>query len=203
VSIPAGHELLGRVVADAAVDPAGWLAVRPYSLGASDFAKFARLESVEMYARNKLTEAARTFTGSSFTANGHAHEPGLMAYAGVGHNTRTFRHPEIREFTATPDGVTVLPSGVIELGEAKVKHKIVEGPNPSEMRQVYAAQYVVGAAFTKWVWQALHPETHRPYGDPHVLSIPFDGDAFAPTLEIAHAVRAAILAARQFESETP
>lgn len=203
MTIPPGHELLGRVVADAAADPAGWLAARPFSLGASDFAKFSRMESVESYARNKLAEGSRTFTGSAYTANGHAHEPGLMAYAGVAHNTRMFRHPTIREFTATPDGVSVLPGGHIRLGEAKVKHKLVEGPNPSEMRQVYAAQYVLGAIFTDWVYQALHPETHRPYGEPVIHRIPFDADAFAPTLEIAHAVRAAIVAARQFERETP
>lgn len=200
--IPLGHPLLGRVVADAALDPAGWAAARPFSLGASDFAGYAREESVDKYAARKLTESTATFTGSAYTANGHAHEPGLMAYVGVSHNTRMFHHPEIREFTATPDGVNVTPTGVIVCGEAKVKHKIVRGPTPAEYRQVYAAQYVTGAAFTKWVWQTLHPETHRPYGEPTVLTIPFDADAFAPTLAIAHQVRDRILRAREFERST-
>jgi hypothetical protein len=200
--VPTGHELLGRVVADAALDPAGWLAARPHSLGASNFAKFAREESVDKYLRNKLTEGQRGFTGNDYTRNGHAHEAGLMAWAGVGHNTRMIRHPEIPEFTATPDGIEVLENGDIVLGEAKVKHQLVNGPTPAEFRQVYAAQYVVGAAFTKWVYQALHPETHRPYGDPMLIRIPFDAEAFAPTLAIAHKVRAGLLAARSFERET-
>ena len=197
--IPAGHALLDLVVADALLEPEKWLAVRPFSIGASDAAGYAKIESVEKYVRAKLTARDRPFTGNPFTANGHAHEPGLMGWAGVSHNTKMFRHPEIPEFTATPDGVDVTPTGVVLLGEAKVKHKIVEGPTPAERRQVVWAQYVTGAEMTKWVWQALHPDTHRPYGEPQMHRISFDPDLLAPVLVIAHQVRAAMIAAREFE----
>ena len=197
--IPTDHQLLDLVVADALLEPEKWMAARPFSIGASDAAGYAKLESVEAYVRAKLTTVARPFAGNPFTAAGHAHEPGLMAWAGVTHNTRMFRHPEIPEFTATPDGVDVTPTGVVLLGEAKVKHRIVTGPTPAERRQVVWAQYVLGGEVTKWVWQALHPDTHRPYGEPQVHRISFDPDLLAPILVIAHHVRAAMIAARDFE----
>lgn len=201
--LPVGHPLLGRVVADAAVDPAGWLAARPHSIGASRAAGFAKITSVDKYVRALLTEQERPFTGSDFTRNGHAHEPGLMAYAGLVHNTRTYYHPEYPEFTATPDGYSWTDAGVLILGEAKIKHRIVEGPTPAERRQVVFAQYVCGAELTKWVWQHLHPETHRPYGEPHLIRIERDDDLLKGVLDIAHQVRDAMLAAREFERNTP
>jgi hypothetical protein len=197
--MPAGHPLLDCVIADAAADPEHWLSIRPYWIGASDAAKMSKVESVEIYTRNKVTQQTRPFTGSQFTRNGHAHEAGLMAWAGVRHNTRMFRHATEPVFAATPDGVSVTPSGVIVLGEAKIKHQIITGPTPAERRQVAWAQYVLGAAFTKWVWQVLDPRTNRPYGDPQCIHIDYDPEILEPLLEIARPVRAAMIAARNFE----
>lgn len=204
MDLPAGHPLLGRVVADSATDPAGWAAARPYSIGASDAAKFSKAASTELYVRNKLTEQARPFTGSEFTRNGHAHEPGLMAYVGLVHNTRTFYHPQYPEFTATPDGYTWSEdAGILILGEGKIKHHIVKGPTPAEVRQVMWAQFVMGSELTRWVVQHLHPDTHRPYEDPIIHNIPRDDEILARMLAIAHPVRDAMLAAREFEKGLP
>lgn len=204
IDLPTDHPLLGRVVADSAVDPAGWAAARPYSIGASDAAKFSKITSAETYIRNKLTERTRPFGGSDFTRNGHAHEPGLMAYAGLVHNTRTYYHPDYPEFTATPDGYAWSPDArTLVLGEAKIKHHIVIGPTPAERRQVVFAQFVMGAELTKWIVQHLHPDTHRPYGDPLLIRIERDDDLLSGVLDIAHIVRDAMLAAREFEKGLP
>lgn len=210
IGIPEGHPLLDRVIADAA-DPAEWHATRSrlvehggrqYArIGASDAAKYAKPESVEGYVRAKLLAGNRSFTGNDFTSNGHAYEPALMAWAGVAHNTRMFAHPYVPWRAATPDGVEVTPTGFIVLGEGKVKHHIVTGPNPSERRQVVFAQHVMGAELTKWVWLHVHPDTNRPVGDPHLLRIDYDPDILGPLLPIADAVAAAVGRARAFDTK--
>lgn len=198
--IPDGHPLHELVLADSATEPDRWKSIRPYWIGASDAAKFSRPASIDtVYVPNKLTEITTGFGGTDFTRNGHAHEAGLTAWAGVSHNTKMFRHPTEPVFSATPDGLDVLPNGVIVLSEVKVKHRIVSGPTPAEYRQVAWAQYVLGASFTKWVWQALHPETHRPYGDPRMMLIDYNAELVEKILTIARPVRAAMLAARAFE----
>ncbi len=196
--LPAGHPLLSRVVADAATDPAGWAAARPYQIGASDAAGYAKWDSRDKYLARKLGEQPASFGGSQYTRNGHAHEPGLMGFAGLAHNARTFHHEEYREFTATPDGLRWSDAGVLVLGEGKIKHHIVEGPTPAEFRQVVWAQYVTGARMTRWVKQTMDPRTNRPYGVPIILDIPFNPDLLAPMLEIAHYVRRGMIAAREF-----
>jgi YqaJ-like viral recombinase domain len=201
--LPTGHPLLDRIVADAALDPAGWGGARPHHIGASDAAAYSKLESVERYARRKLTEGAVPFRGSSHSQNGHTYEPALMEWAGLAHNARMFAHPDQPWRTATPDGVGVTPTGVIVNGEAKVKHHIVRGPDLSERRQVVWAQHVTGAEFTRWVWLHVHPEKHHPVGDPKLLTIDYDPDLLGPLLTIADAVWDIVREARQIEQETP
>lgn len=200
--LPVGHPLLGRVVADAATDPAGWAAARPFQIGASDAAGFAKWESRDKYLARKLAEQPASFGGSQFTRNGHAHEPGLMGFAGLTHNTRTFHHPTYRAFTATPDGLRWSDAGVLLLGEGKVKHHIIAKPTPAEIRQVMWAQWITETRLTRWVWQVMDPRTNRPYGDPQIIDIPFDPAILEPMLDIAHYVRRGMYAAREF-GETP
>lgn len=201
--IPEGHPLLRRVVADSALDPAGWLAARPTHIGASMAAGFAKVESIESYVRAAVLAMHKPFQGNAYTASGHLFEPGIMAWAGVSHNTRMFHHPTVEPYSATPDGLDVLPNGVVILGEAKVKHKITTGPTPAERRQVVWAQYVAGApdvdVFTKWAWLHVNPDTRRPHGAPQMIHIDFDPDLLAPLLVIAEQVLAAMQAAAAFE----
>lgn len=197
--IPTGHALLDRVVADSAADPEGWRRARPSHIGASDAAKYAKVTSVESYLRSKLHG---TFDGNSFTANGHLFEPAIVAHMGMTHNTRMFHHPEFPVFSATPDALDVM-NGVVVNGEAKVKHKVVDGPNPGELRQVAFAQYVLGAAYSKWAWLTLDPDTHRPVADPQVILLDsLDlADVLGPVLEIAHQVAAGMLRAAAIQKE--
>lgn len=198
--IPSDHALLSRVVADQAVDPAGWMAARPTHIGASDAAKYAKRTSIEAYVRAKLTPS--TFTGNEATAHGHLFEPAIVGFMGIPHNSRMFHHPEFEVFTATPDAIDVLPDGSIVNGEAKVKHRRIDGPSPAEFRQVAFAQYVTGAAYTKWAWLELD-ENDRPTGDPRVILLdPLDlADVLAPVLDIAHLVADALRAAADILKE--
>lgn len=187
IGIPDGHPLLGRVVADAATDPAGWWAARLGSnIGASDASQFAKPESIDRYVRAILKQQMQPRgNGNVLARNGHIYEPALMNWAGVTHNARSFHHATDPWKTATPDGVEVTPVGAIILGEAKVKHHIVTGPSKQERRQVVWAQHVIGAELTKFVWQHVHPTTHRPVGDPHLARIDYDPDLIADILAIA------------------
>lgn len=200
LTIPEGHPLLGRVVADSALDPAGWLAARPFHIGASDAKEYSKLESIEGYARRKLTDGS-AFTGTAMSRNGHTYEPALAEWAGLAHNTRMFSHPDQPWKTATPDALGVGPTGVIVAGEVKVKHRIVAGPDLGERRQVAWAQHVTGAEFTKWVWLHVHPEKHHPVGEPHVLTIDYDPDLLGPLLTIADAVWDIVREAHQITQE--
>lgn len=203
--IPDGHPLLERVVADSAVDLAAWHRARPTRIGASNAAGFAKLSSVESYVRAAVLAMNKPFQGNGYTAAGHLYEPGIMAWAGVTHNTRMFHSVENEQYSATPDGVDVLATGVIQLGEAKVKHKIVTGPTPAERRQMVWAQMVAGAptvdVFTKFAWLHVNPDTGRPHGAPQLLRIDFDPDLLGPLLEIAAPVLAAMNAAAAFQRE--
>lgn len=196
----ASHPLLSRVVADS-TDRAAWHHARIGKIGASNAASFAKVSSTESYARALLMP--NRFEGNQYTRAGHTWEPALMAYARIEHNTRMFAHETIPEFVATPDGLEFTPSGEVVLGEGKIKHKPTKGPTPSEFRQVAWAQLVCGAAATKFVWHVLDKETGQPLVmEPQYLIIERDEKMIAHLLTIAHPVRAALIAAASFESET-
>lgn len=197
IGVPPEHELLGRVVADSATDPAGWWAARLGSnIGASDAKQFSKMASVDRYVRALLkAQLSPRGDGNVLARNGHIYEPALMNWAGVTHNTRSIHHPTDPWKTATPDGIEVSPVGAIILGEAKVKHHIVTGPDLGERRQVVWAQHVIGSETTKWVWQHVHPTTHRPVGKPKLMRIDYDPDLLAGILPIAERVHEQLLLA--------
>lgn len=201
IGIPEGHPLLGRVVADNATDPAGWMAARHDHLGAYDAKAFAKEASVERYVAAILKREAAPWNPTAKADNGHTYESAIMEFAGVTPNTRMFHHPEILWASATPDGVEVAPSGAVVLGEAKVKHHIVYGPDRSELRQVAWQQLVCEGSFTKWAWLTVHPQTNRPVGDPQVVRIPRLDDLIAELLPIATAVHDLLAVARTIEQE--
>ena len=145
---------LDRILNDG-TDRAGWESARRPVIGASDAAHFARLSSVDKYLAAKLGHGA--FHGNTFTESGHRWEPMMLAWAGIPQNAALFHSPGEPGFAATPDGIDSLDSGRLRLAECKAKHnKIVDGPSPSEWRQL-AFQFAVlpEAVETEFIWVEL------------------------------------------------
>lgn len=147
-------------------DRESWLVARSGPvIGASDAAKFAKLESVDKYVEAKLNPS--TFHGNGSTQSGNRWEPMLLAWADVPGNKALFHHPDEQGWAATPDGIRVWPAlpsriradmgDVLQLAEIKTKHnKIINGPTPAELRQVAWQLFVLPEAdFVDWVWGEL------------------------------------------------
>lgn len=190
-----GH--LRRVVADSADRPA-WQRARAHGIGASDAAAFAKLESVPLYVRAKLREG---FTGNAYTATGHRWEVPALAGAGWEQNTLMFHAADERGYLATPDGIRVNPDGTLTLAEAKAKLNATEPIKipPAHRRQMWWAQYVLGANQTEYL-VLPYDENHTPTRmTPHVITFDRDDAQIRKLRDIAEPVLAAIRAARQFE----
>lgn len=138
-----------RVLADSA-DREAWLLKREGRIGASDAAKYAKAESVELYADSKVKPSA--FTGNTTTRNGNRWEPMLLAWVGIPQNTLLIHHPDNEHFVATPDGLST--DGIVRLAEIKTKHnKVILKPTPSELRQVAWQLFVIPEAeLVEWAW---------------------------------------------------
>ncbi len=185
---------LDRVLADSA-NRANW--GRESFVGASDAASFAREESVDKYVLAKLRDGQ--FQGNAYTEAGHLWEPEILDWYGIPHNTLTFHAEDERGFAATPDGIEILPSGELVLAEVKVIHgRIHRGPTPAHLRQVWWAQFVLGAHRTKYLWRELVDGVPRRL-EPHIVIIDRDDAAIAKLLRIARPVLAGVRAARDFE----
>ncbi|MEN0084031.1 MAG: recombinase [Leifsonia sp.] len=185
---------LDRVLADSA-DRAHWN--RDSFIGASDAANYAREESIQKYILAKLKDGR--FQGNAYTEAGHRWEPEILDWFGVPHNTLTFHAEGERGFAATPDGIEVLPSGELVLAEVKVIHgRVHTGPTPAHLRQIWWAQYVLGARRTKYLWRELVDGVPRRL-EPHIQIIERDDAALSKLLRIARPVLAGVRAAREFE----
>lgn len=185
---------LDRVLADSA-DRTNWN--RDSFIGASDAATFAREESIRKYVLAKLKDGQ--FRGNAYTEAGHRWEPEILDWFGIPHNTLTFHAEDEPGFAATPDGIEVLPSGELVLAEVKVIHgRVHTGPTPSHLRQIWWAQYVMGARRTKYLWRELVDGVPRRL-EPHIQIIERDDAALSKLLRIARPVLAGVRAAREFE----
>lgn len=144
---------LDRIVSDS-LEREEWESSRRFSIGASDAAKFAKVESAELYLRQKLTVS--DFAGNQATRSGNRWEPMLLAFAGYKRNTFTFHHPDEKGFTATPDGIRE-ENGVLSLCEIKTKHnQVITGPSLQELRQLCWQLYVFPEAeYVDFCWGEL------------------------------------------------
>jgi hypothetical protein len=145
---------LDRVLADG-TDRDAWKVARLPVIGASDAKTLSKMESVPLYLRSKLKRDV--FTGNVFTDNGYRWEPMILGWAGHQHNEALFHSPDEPGFAATPDGVTLLPSGGLALGEVKVKHvtlaKRTKGPTLPEWRQIaWQFRVLPEAEHLDWCW---------------------------------------------------
>ncbi|TFC92071.1 MULTISPECIES: hypothetical protein [Cryobacterium] len=190
---------LDRILADS-TDREAWLLAREPIVGASDAAKLARPESIDVYTAAKLKRS--TFSGNRFTESGNLWEPLMLAWAGIPQNTLLIHAESIPGLAATPDGLLVTPAGIV-LAEVKAKHdRIVYGPTPGELRQVAFQQYCVGpeVLYTDFIWAEIVNGEMRTE-DPKSLRIyPADvADVLAGLLPIAIELSARITAALEFE----
>jgi len=142
-------------ILDDGTDRAHWLHARETVIGASDAQMLARPESVDKYLAAKLSHGQ--FDGNEYTESGHRWEPMMLAWAGIEANKALIHSPGESGFAATPDGITVLPSGALQGAECKAKHgKVVTGPSLQEWRQL-AWQFLCVPEFTciEFMWVEL------------------------------------------------
>lgn len=190
-----------RILNDGA-DRETWLTARHPALGASDAAKFSKIESVPLYLAAKL--ASNTFHGNEYTDQGNRWEPMMLAWAGIAPNKALIHAPGERGFAATPDGADETRGA-----ECKAKHgKIVNGPSVGEWRQV-AWQFVCVPEFETidFIWVELIDGEIRAglNGEPKHLLIKRDDPKILAATEqimpIASDLLPRLQAALQFEKE--
>jgi hypothetical protein len=191
-------DVLHRVIADSRNEPE-WLAARVGKIGASDAAAYAKLESVEKYARAKLNT---TFTGNRATALGHQWEAAALAAAGWEQNTLMFADANEPAFAATPDGIRPAPGGLIpELAEMKLtKHPKARIP-ATHRRQMWWAQMVCGAERTMYLEMPYDDDGHPIGLEPNVVWFDRDEQQIALLLEIAYPVLRILRAADEMKKE--
>lgn len=200
-----------RVVADLR-DRSGWVTRRARSLGASDAAKFAKLESAPLYLREKLHNP---FDGNAYTAHGNDRERHVLSAFGVELNTRMFGDPVQPRFVATPDGLVWRYGGELVLVQAKtVQRKWKDGQPvpaftsakgerqipPTYKRQMWWEQMVTGAVRTLFVWE--EHDNFRPTGlEPESCWHERDDSEIAKLREIGQTILDGMDAAEQFRRD--
>lgn len=127
-----------------------WGSLRAKRVGASDAAKYAKLESVDLYVKAKLMPS---WEGGAYADWGNEREPIILADHGYIQNHFTIAHLEHERFVATPDGIS--PDGK-RLAQVKTTNKSFRSKRTGEIlvpahyrRQVWWEQFVAGPEFTE------------------------------------------------------
>lgn len=143
-----------RFVADSN-DRVAWLRARSRGITATDVAKLTSPQSILTAATAKLHGTG--FTGNAFTDHGRAREPEIAAWVAATHGIQpssALYHAETEpRHLATPDGVTMTPSGAVILSEIKTTTKPWRSVPRNYLRQIFWQQYVLGAERTLVVWE--------------------------------------------------
>jgi hypothetical protein len=161
--------LLERVVADSADRPA-WRKTRERGLGASDAAKWAKVESWPLYLKAKLSDH---FEGNDYTRHGNAREPVILRQYRIEQNTLMFRSASNPRFFATPDGVALDAAGKTMLAEAKTVNREMGKTPATYYRQMQWAMFVCDAERDLFVFEehvrfqpaAMEPQSRWIYRD--------------------------------------
>lgn len=172
-----------RALADS-TDRETWLTARQGKIGASDAAGFAKLESAEGYARAKLKSG--TFAGNAYTEHGNARERFILSQIGIPHNTVLFHAADNPRHVATPDGIREFSGGLL-LAEAKTTNKPFAKIPPAYLRQIFWAQYVLGAEKTVFAWE-VHVGFIPTDMAPRSVIVERDDAAIKKLVQIADAV---------------
>ena len=185
-----------RAVADSR-DRDAWLAARPDKIGASDAAKYAKLVSAPLYARDKIHNP---FNGNAYTRHGNDREVGMLAHFRFPQNTIMYRSAGNARHVATPDGIIDV-GGEVVLAQCKTAVKPLPAKiPPAYQRQMWWEQYVMGASRTLLIWE--HHDGFQPVSmEPVGVWFYRDDDAIATLIQIADIVLGGLDAAARFKSE--
>lgn len=194
-----------------------WLAARTGKIGASDAAKYAKVESAPLYLRAKLDEA---FQGNTYTSHGNDRERAMLAAYRIEQNTMMFASRSNPRHVATPDGILIANEREVVLAQAKTtlrKTKTLAGGEvvvvppftnakgervipPDYKRQMWWEQYVLGASRTLFVFE--EHENFRPTSiEPDSMWLIRDDTEIDKLITIANLVLAGMDAAIQFRKE--
>lgn len=137
-----------------------WLAARRGVIGAYDAKKLAKPSSVDKYLASKLAE--KTFSGNSYTEEGHRWEPLMLAYAGIPQNSALIHSPDEPGHAATPDGLRVNADGRLTLAECKARlGRVTDGPEREEWRQLaWQFRVLPEADAIEFLWVELVKNEH-------------------------------------------
>lgn len=178
-------------------DREAWASKRTRAIGASEAAKFAKIDSIPLYVRGKLHNP---FVGNMSTSHGNQREEPILAQYNVTPNTLMFRSELNHRFVATPDGITVGADGTLILTQVKTTNRPFKTIPMAYRRQVVWEQYVMGAARTLFVWE--EHLNYEPVGmEPESCWIDRDDDLLAPLLAIGGLVLSALDEFDAFEKE--
>lgn len=170
-----------------------WNAARPGRIGASDAAKYAKFESVDLYVRAKLLPP---WGGGEFADWGHEREPIILADHGVPQNHFMYHHPEFPRFVATPDGIHPEDGRFVQI---KTTIKDFRSKRTGEVlvpahyrRQVWWEQFVGGPEYTvsDFIFEGYRIENgvYLPNFEATVVKIERDDAEIAKMARIAHEV---------------
>lgn len=177
------NDYRSRIVADIR-DRVGWAKVRSRGIGASDAAKFSKIESAPLYARDKLYSP---FDGNRYTSHGHEREPLMLAAFHTEQNFAMFRASENPRHLATPDGIKVGGDGSLLLVQCKTTSKPFRTIPLGYLRQVWWEQYVLGAERTLFVWE-VHDGFRPIAAEPESRIIDRDEEQIQRMIRIGDAV---------------
>lgn len=176
-----------RAIADQNDAPV-WKAARVGRIGASDAAKYSKLESVALYAADKM---APGYEGSMYTQHGHIREPEILAQLDIPQNTIMFGMSGNDRFSATPDGIKGN-----RLAQVKTTIKPFKTIPLGYRRQVWWEQMVMGPQFqiTDFIWEQYSLVNGKPVAewDIHVVPIERDEEQISKMVTIALEVLKAI-----------
>lgn len=188
-------DLYSRVVCDSA-DRDSWMRVRRNGLGASDVAKYAKLESLPSYVRSKLTHGA--FTGNPHTERGHRMEAPILATQGMSQNTLMFHAEDEPLFFATPDAVVSPTQGAQVKTTVHTAGRRVRIP-AAHRRQMQWECYVCGFETVEYIVLRFDADGNPLTFEPEVIVFDRDDAEISSILNIARPVLAALTEALTFE----
>ncbi|WP_414672890.1 YqaJ viral recombinase family protein [Lacisediminihabitans sp.] len=143
-----------RILAHSA-DRVAWLRARSRGITATDVARLSGASSVQAVALEKIRGSG--FGGNVYTDHGRAREPEIARWVqaryGIEPSDALFHAAGRPAHLATPDGLAVSASGVLELAEIKTTKSRWRSIPRSYLRQVWWQQYVLGAERTLLVWE--------------------------------------------------
>lgn len=114
-----------------------------FRIGASDAAKYAKLDSVDKYIRAKLMPS---WSGGRFADWGNTREPIILAEHGYEQNTIMYRSHISDKYVATPDGIDLKRHRLAQVKTTVERFKTIPA---HYRRQVWWEQFVMGPEYTQ------------------------------------------------------